>query len=104
MSNPENKEQVLVDETTEKVATAQETSKKEPKVEKKAKKKEKKQKEHKVARKVKETTSELKKVSWLSFGQVCKRTAIVVGFVLISTLVLFGVDMLLQLIYRFIVG
>lgn len=104
MSNPENKEQVLVDETTEKVATAQETAKKEPKVEKKAKKKEKKQKEHKVARKVKETTSELKKVSWLSFGQVCKRTAIVVGFVLLSTLVLFGVDMLLQLIYRFIVG
>lgn len=103
MSNPENKEQVLVDEATEKVVPAQETSKKEQKVEKKAKKKEKKQKEHKVARKVKETTSELKKVSWLSFGQVCKRTAIVVGFVLLSTLVLFGVDMLLQLVYRLIV-
>lgn len=107
MSNPENKEQVvLVDDATETKETAvntQETAKKENKAEKKNKKKDKKPKERKVAKKVKETTSELKKVSWLSFGQVCKRTAIVVGFVLLSTLVLFGVDMLLQLIYRLIV-
>ena len=97
MSNPENKEQVvLVDDATETKETAvntQETAKKENKAEKKNKKKDKKPKERKVA----------KKVSWLSFGQVCKRTAIVVGFVLLSTLVLFGVDMLLQLIYRLIV-
>ncbi len=106
MSNPENKEQVVEVENTQAQETAvqvNETPKKEQKVEKKDKKKDKKPKERKMARKVKETTSELKKVSWLSFGQVCKRTAIVVGFVLLSTLVLFGVDMLLQLVYRLIV-
>lgn len=80
-------------------------SKSAEKLPKKDKKKDKKQpKEHKVSRKVKETTSELKKVSWLSFGQVCKRTGIVVGFVLISALVLFGIDRLLSLLYELIVN
>lgn len=95
MSNPENKE-------VETVATVEpeDSNKKQPK----EKKKDKKPKEHKVARKVKETTSELKKVSWLSFGQICKRTGIVVGFVVLSTLILFGVDRLLSLIYQLIIG
>lgn len=95
MSNPENKE-------VETVATVESevSNKKQPK----EKKKDKKPKERKVARKVKETTSELKKVSWLSFGQICKRTGIVVGFVLLSTLILFGVDRLLSLIYKLIIG
>lgn len=85
---------------------AEDTSKQEPKqTEKKEKKvkKEKKPRESKVGRKVKETTSELKKVSWLSFGQICKRTGIVIGFVLIFTLVLFGIDRLLSLLYSLIV-
>lgn len=105
MSNPENKEQIVEVENTpvQENAPVNETPKKEQKVDKKDKKKDKKPKERKVARKVKETTSELKKVSWLSFGQVCKRTAIVVGFVLLSTLILFGVDLLLQQIYKLIV-
>lgn len=95
MSNPENKE-------VETVATVEPevSNKKQPKEKKKGKK----PKERKVARKVKETTSELKKVSWLSFGQICKRTGIVVGFVLLSTLILFGVDRLLSLIYKLIIG
>ncbi|MBQ0017244.1 MAG: preprotein translocase subunit SecE [Clostridiales bacterium] len=67
-------------------------------------KKEKKVREHKLGRKVKETTSELKKVSWLSFGQVCKRTVIVIGFVLLCTAVLFGIDQLLSWIYKLLIG
>lgn len=90
-----NEKEVLVDENNKQAKQEQVGSKK---------KKEKKPKEHKVARKVKETTSELKKVSWLSFGQVCKRTGIVVGFVLLATLVLFGVDRLLSLLYQLIIG
>ena len=72
------------------------------KLPKKNKKKEKKPRKNKVS-KVKETTSELKKVSWLSFGQVCKRTGIVIGFVFISALILFGIDRLLSLLYELII-
>ena len=100
MSNPENKEVETVVEEKETKLEPEVSNKKQPK----EKKKDKKPKEHKVARKVKETTSELKKVSWLSFGQICKRTGIVVGFVLLSTLILFGVDRLLSLIYKLIIG
>lgn len=103
MSNPEIKEEIVEKVDNQAVTEVKETPKKEQKVDKKSKKKEKKPKERKVSRKVKETTSELKKVSWLSFGQVCKRTAIVIGFVLLSTLVLFGVDQLLQWVYKLIV-
>ena len=67
-------------------------------------KKEKKPREHKIGRKVKETTSELKKVSWISFGEICKRTGIVIGFVLLSALVLFGVDRLLGLLHQLIIN
>lgn len=94
MANPENKE-VLVEEDKKQTKQEKVGSKK---------KKDKKPKEHKVTKKVKETTSELKKVSWLSFGQVCKRTGIVVGFVLLSALVLFGVDRLLSLLHQLIIG
>ena len=66
-------------------------------------KKEKKPREHKLGRKVKETTSELKKVSWISFGEICKRTGIVLGFVLLSALVLLGVDRLLSLLHELII-
>lgn len=104
MSNPEIKEEIVEKVDNQTQTEVKETPKKEQKVDKKSKKKEKKPKERKVSRKVKETTSELKKVSWLSFGQVCKRTAIVIGFVLLSTLILFGVDQLLQWVYKLIVN
>ena len=67
-------------------------------------KKEKKPREHKLGRKVKETTSELKKVYWISFKEICKRTGIVIGFVLLSALVLFGVDRLLGLLHQLIIN
>ena len=64
---------------------------------KKAKKKEK--KTNKLVKKVKETGSELKKVTWPSFSTVVKNTGIVLGFVVISLVVLFGIETLLGLLY-----
>lgn len=59
---------------------------------------------NKLVTKSKETWSELKKVSWPSFKTVCKNTGIVISVVLICTLVLFGIDRLLGLLYTFIPG
>ncbi len=64
---------------------------------KKAKKKEK--KTNTLVKKVKETGSELKKVTWPSFSTVVKNTGIVLGFVVISLVVLFGIETLLGLLY-----
>ena len=44
---------------------------------------------------VKETMSELKKVSWPSFGKTLKQTGMVLSVVLIFTLVTLGIDLLL---------
>ncbi len=63
----------------------------------KNKKKDKKDKKDKKSfgRKIKETTSELKKVTWPTFGEVCKKTGIVIAFVLIAGVFLYGVNYLL---------
>ena len=66
---------------------------KENKKDKKNKKKEKKQ--GGLGRKTKETMSELKKVTWPSFGEVAKKTGVVVAFVLIFGLFFYGVNALL---------
>jgi len=66
---------------------------------KKAKQK-KEKKTNKFVKKVKETGSELKKVTWPSFSTVVKNTGIVLAFVLISTVVLFGFEYLLGLLYN----
>ena len=60
----------------------------------KKKDKKKKNKEGKggLVRKTKETMSELKKVTWPTFGEVVKKTSIVVAFVLIFGVFLFGVN------------
>lgn len=62
-------------------------------------KKEKKPKEKKLAKKARETVSELKKVTWPSFGEVCKKTGIVLAVVVIFGLVLFGLDALLGYLF-----
>ena len=49
---------------------------------------------------MKETTSELKKVSWPSFGKVLKQTGVVIAVVTICTLLLFGIDNLFGLFYN----
>ncbi|MBQ9795711.1 MAG: preprotein translocase subunit SecE [Clostridia bacterium] len=58
------------------------------------KKKEKAKKPSKVAKTLKDTGNELKKVSWPGFKQVVKQTGIVLAFVLIFGVVLFGFERL----------
>lgn len=64
---------------------------------KKNKKKQPKEK-GKLKRKTKETLSELKKVTWPTFGEVCKRTGVVLVVVLIFAVVVFGIDYCLGLL------
>ena len=73
---------------------------------KKDKKKDKKKKDKSggIGKKTKETISELKKVSWPSFGQVVKKTGIVIAFVLIFGLFLYGVNTLLGWLVSLLVG
>lgn len=46
----------------------------------------------KFKRKAKETMSELKKVTWPTFGEVCKKTGVVLVVVLVFAVVIFGID------------
>lgn len=70
---------------------------KENDLKKKTKKKE--NKPNVVAKKTKETVSELKKVSWPSFSKVVKKTGVVIAVMIIFTVVLFGIDKLLSLLF-----
>lgn len=65
-------------------------------------KKEKKQ--SKLGRKLKETASELKKVSWPSFSKVVKQTLIVLGVVIFFGLILFGFDYILSSLFKLLNG
>ena len=67
---------------------------------KKAKKAEKQPKRSRA----KETVSELKKVTWPSFGTVVKNTGMVLAVVLIFGLVVFGIDSLLSWIIKLIMN
>ena len=58
------------------------------------KKKDKVKKPNKVAKALKDTGNELKKVSWPGFKQVVKQTGIVLVFVLVFAVVLFGFERL----------
>ena len=58
------------------------------------KKKDKAKKPNKMAKALKDTGNELKKVSWPGFKQVVKQTGIVLAFVLVFGVVLFGFDRL----------
>ena len=70
-------------------------SKDKDKKDKNKKKKKEKKERRGFGRRVKETASELKKVTWPTFGEVCKKTGIVIAFVLIFGLFLYGVNYLL---------
>lgn len=109
----ENAEEVVIEEAVEveKAETVEEKkdakdaksdktaekSKAEEKKKQKDKNKKGKKKENKkgLVKKTKETASELKKVTWPTFGDVVKKTGIVIAFVVIFGLLIFGVDMLL---------
>lgn len=81
----------------------QENVKKADKKQKDNKKKAKKPVENK-SNKVKETVAELKKVSWPTFGKVVKNTLLVLFIVVLSTLLLFGIDFGLSWIYKLLTG
>lgn len=57
-----------------------------------------------VGKIAKETVSELKKVSWPTFPKVVKQTGVVITVVVVFTLVLFGIDRLLYLLYTLLVN
>jgi len=92
-----SKKQETIEETkNEDVSVKNEkvqSKEKENKKDKKNKKKEKKQ--GGLGKKTKETMSELKKVTWPTFGEVVKKTGVVVAFVLIFGLFFYGVNALL---------
>ena len=81
-------------ETKAKEKNASKDKDKKDKDKNKKKKKEKKERRG-FGRRVKETASELKKVTWPTFGEVVKKTGIVIAFVLIFGLFLYGVNYLL---------
>ena len=66
----------------------------------KNKKKKKEKKPSKIAKKVRETNSELKKVTWPSFATVVKKTGVVIAVVIIFIVILFGIDRLLSLLFN----
>ncbi len=89
----------------EKKETAQENKKDKTNDNKKLKNKKKDKKEKgKLKRKTKETLSELKKVTWPSFGEVCKKTGVVLVVVLVFAVVLFGIDYGLGALMRLLTG
>lgn len=96
MSNKENMSEVQENEQEQVVAQEEvKTEKKDKKIndKKNAKNSKKKPKEKgKLKRKAKETISELKKVTWPTFGEVCKKTGVVLVVVLIFAVVIFGMD------------
>lgn len=58
------------------------------------KKKDKPKKPNKIAKALKETSGELKKVTWPKFKEVVKQTSIVLVVVIVFALVLLGLDLL----------
>ena len=60
-------------------------------------------KERKAFRRVRESFSELKKVTWPTFGDVVKKTGIVLLVTALFLLVVFGIDRLCSWLVGFIV-
>lgn len=113
MSNNEEISQVKVDtaqqNSVESVATEVKADKKvvktkeESKKAEKSKKKKKDKKQSKMAQKLKETSSELKKVTWPKFSTVLKQTGVVLAVTAAFLLVVFGIDRLCSWLVGFIV-
>ena len=108
-NNEELSQDVKVEETqvvsaeNEKVEEVKvENVKEEPKKNEKPKKK-KDKKPSKMAKRLKETSSELKKVTWPKFTTVLKQTGVVLTVVAAFLLVVFGLDRLCSWLVGFIV-
>ena len=95
----EQENEVIIDRETLKA------QKKEAKEQKKGKSQKKDKKPRKsLFKKIAEIFSELKKVSWPSFGKVVKQTGVVLGFVLLCAAILFVICFVLQLGHTAIVN
>ncbi len=92
----------VVSKKDKKNAVKQDKNSKEDK--KKKKSKDAKEKKGGLVKKTKETVSELKKVTWPTFGEVVKKTGIVIAFVVIFGVFLFGVNTLLGWLVGLLVG
>ena len=99
------------DQITQGVAVKQESKqdkkqedKKNSKDKKDKKKKQPREKKGGLIKKTKETASELKKVTWPTFGEVVKKTGIVIAFVLIFGVFLYGINTLLGYLSGLLVG
>lgn len=88
-------------ETKEPAQNKKTANKAEVKGKKKAKKE---KKENKLVRRLKETGSELKKVSWPTFKQTLKKTGVVLAVVLFFGLVLFTFDYVLTVCSKLLAG
>ena len=101
--NLEEQAQEEVVETTAAEEVVIQDTKADKKEDKKSKDKEKDKKKNKkkekknggLGKKTRETMSELKKVTWPTFGEVVKKTGIVVAFVVLFGLFFYGVNALL---------
>ncbi len=91
-----NEELKNSDSKTVSVSNAKDKSSKKPQDKKK---KNKEPKANKVGKAIKETTSELKKVTWPKFGEVSKKTGVVLVVVLIFGALLLLIDFLLGLLF-----
>ena len=58
----------------------------------------------KISTYFREVKSELKKVSWPTFGKVVSQTGVVLAVTLIFTVVLFGFDSLLGFLFNLLIG
>ncbi len=97
---------VVTDESVSKPAKQPKAKKEDKKADKGDKKANKKAKDKnkegfgkKIKRKGKETVSELKKVTWPSFSDVCKKTGVVLSVVVLFGLILFGLDALFGFLF-----
>ncbi len=98
-----NKDNALVEEQTENTTKNEKVSK-DSKKDKDNKKAKKNQNKKGVKQKSKELYSELKKVSWPSFGKVVKTTGVVLLVVVVCTLILFGADRLFYWLFGLLMG
>ena len=85
-------------ETEQEVSMTKTQTKKENKKGDNKKSQKKPKEKGKLKRKARETMSELKKVIWPSFGDVVKKTGVVLVVVLVFAVVIFGIDYCLSLL------
>lgn len=98
----EEKEVVAADQNLNETA-AEQNAKKPEKVEKTKKKVKKEKKPSKVGKMLKETGSELKKVTWPTFKETVKRTGVVLAVVIFFGVVLLAFDYVLSVLYKLLI-